>query len=351
MKIVVVGATGNVGSALLRRLRGDPVGDDLHAVARRVPRNPPPPPFDAVSAWTACDVGAPGAQTDLTDAFAGADCVVHLAWAIQPSHDRERLRATNVLGTRAVLEAATRARVPHLVVASSIGAYAPVPQGDDSPRDELWPATGIASSSYSSDKAEVESMLDEAESGPVRIARLRTALVFQRRAGAEIGRLFLGPLFPKRLIGGPLPFLPWPRAVRFQVVHADDAALAYRQAIVRRAVGPFNVAADGVLTGGDVARLLRAAALVELPRPLVRAVLLAAWQARAAVVGPGWLDMACGAPVLDTSRALDELGWRPLRTAEAVVAEAVRGLRDGVGAASPPLRPRARLVRPSPAAG
>jgi UDP-glucose 4-epimerase len=308
MRIVVVGATGNVGTAVLRRLRADAEVDSLVAVARRTPPGRAAPPYDAVTRWVACDVTQRDAGDVLVDAVRGADAVIHLAWAIQPSHDRAYLRAVNVDGTRAVLDAVDRAGVPHLVVASSIGTYASSP--GDEPRDESWPATGIASSSYSTDKADVEALLDDAADSAFGIARLRPALVFQRAAGSEIGRLFLGPLVPKRVVRGPLPVLPWPRGLRLQAVHADDLADAYVRVATSGATGAFNVAGDGVVRAADVARVLRAPAVVEIAPAVVRTALLAAWQARLAVVGPGWLDMALGAPVLDSSRLRDELGWR-----------------------------------------
>ncbi|WP_456844453.1 NAD-dependent epimerase/dehydratase family protein [Cellulomonas sp. P5_C6] len=348
MRVVVIGATGNVGTAVLRRLRSESAVDSLVAVTRRIPQRGPAPPFDAVTRWVSCDVSRPDARDVLVDAVRGAAAVIHLAWAIQPSHDRTYLRSTNVDGTRAVLDAVDRANVPHLIVASSVGTYASTT--DDDPRDESWPATGVESSSYSSDKATVETLLDDASDASFGIARLRPSLVFQRAAGAEIGRLFLGPLVPKRVLGGPIPVLPWPRGLRLQGVHADDLADAYVRVVNARATGAFNVAGDGVLGAADVARVLGARSVVQVDPRLVRAALLAAWQARLAVAGPGWLDMAMGAPVLDSSRLRDELGWRPTHTGAKALAEVVHALARGVGAASPALHPRARLLRATPRA-
>jgi nucleoside-diphosphate-sugar epimerase len=340
MRVVVVGASGNVGTALLRRLVHDETVTSVGAVSRRAPRQTPPAPYDVVRDWAACDVADPAAIDALTSAFTGADAVVHLAWAIQPSHDRRRLHDVNVAGARHVVEAARRAGVPHLVVASSVGAYSPAP--DDVPRDEGWPTDGVRSSSYSVDKASVERVLDEVdESGSdLAIARLRPALVFQRAAGHEISRYFLGPWTPKRALAGRLPVLPWPAGLRLQVVHADDVAAAFREAVVRRVRGPFNLAAPDVLRGQGVADVVARGRVREVSVARARAAVAVGWHARAVPVGPGWLDMALAAPLLDTSRAQRELDWRPAWSGAQTLRDMVAGIAAGAGTASPPMRPR-----------
>src|SRR5687767_3753176 len=139
MRIVVVGASGNVGTALLRRLRRES-GLELVGVARRLPDPSAGAPYDLVR-WHSCDIGEPGAADQLTEVFSGADAVVHLAWQIQPSHDQRVLHRTNVGGSRAVAQAVLRAKVPALVFASSVGTYAPGPK--DHPVSERWPTTGV----------------------------------------------------------------------------------------------------------------------------------------------------------------------------------------------------------------
>src|SRR6266542_2812354 len=215
MRFVVVGASGNVGTALLRRLAREDQVDAVTGVARRVPGPDAGAPYDGVD-WHAVDVGAPDAVSRLTDVFAGAGVVVHLAWQIQPSHDRRAIRRTNVTGTGYVAEAAVRASVPALVVASSVGAYAP------GPKDEK---------------------VDEVELAhpELRVVRVRPALTFQRSAAAEIARYFIGPLAPLQLLRlGRLPVVPYDPRLRVQAVHADDVAEAYTRAALGDLRGPVN---------------------------------------------------------------------------------------------------------------
>ncbi|MGW6229657.1 NAD-dependent epimerase/dehydratase family protein [Cellulosimicrobium cellulans] len=347
MRVVVVGASGNVGTAVLRRLAAEPVVTSLVAVARRVPRadgsSTVRAPHDAAT-WRYADVAAPDADERLDAAFAGADVVVHLAWAIQPSHDRKRLRRVNVEGTRRVVEAAQRAGVAHLVAASSVGAYSPAPYaGDarDTPVNEGWPVEGIPGSSYSEDKAAVESLLDDVDrhSGIV-VSRVRSALVFQRDAASEITRYFLGPIGTRVLRRAPLPTVPLPDGLRLQVVHAEDVAEAYARIVVGRHPGPFNVAHPTVLTPQDVADVVADGSLRTVPYGTARTAVAAAWRARLVPVGEGWLDMAMRVPVLDTSLAGELLRWHPAHGAKDTLAELVDGIRDGAGTSTPPLLPR-----------
>src|SRR5436190_19172441 len=90
MRIVVVGATGNVGTSLLGALADETAVESVLGIARRAPKLQVPK-VD----WAEADI----AQDDLVPLFRGADAVVHLAWAIQPSRDRNALWRVNVEGS------------------------------------------------------------------------------------------------------------------------------------------------------------------------------------------------------------------------------------------------------------
>ncbi|WP_425956109.1 NAD-dependent epimerase/dehydratase family protein [Xylanimonas sp. McL0601] len=342
MRVVVVGATGNAGTALLRALVDDPAVTSVTGIARRLPDRTAAPYRDAH--WVATDVGSDEPDDvvveRLAEVFRGADAVVHLAWLVQPNRDRELLRRTNVEGTRRVAEAAVRAGVPHLVVASSVGAYARA--ADDEPHGEDWPAGGIPTSHYSVDKAATERVLDdlEREHPELAVARVRPALIFQADAGAEVVRLFLGPLVPVRLLQlGRPPLLPLPAGLRLQAVHAADLADAYRRIVAGHARGAFNVAADDVLFARDVAGIVDHGRFLPIPPLLVRAAAALAYRAHAVAADPGWIDMAMSVPVMDTTRVRTELDWRPQHTAAAALDEVLTGMGIGHGARSAPLHP------------
>jgi nucleoside-diphosphate-sugar epimerase len=118
MRVVVTGATGNAGTALLRALAGEDAVDEVVGIARRRPAGPAPK-----TTWATADVS----RDDLVPLLRGADCVVHLAWLIQPSRHEAVTYATNVEGSQRVFDASAAAGVPAIVYASSIGAYSPGP--------------------------------------------------------------------------------------------------------------------------------------------------------------------------------------------------------------------------------
>jgi UDP-glucose 4-epimerase len=339
VRVLLTGASGNVGTALLRRLVAEPEVEEIRGVVRRLP-DTAAAPYDAVD-WHLLDIADPARGPELAAALRGVDACVHLAWQIQPSHDEAAMRRVNVDGSAHVAAATAAAGVPPLVHASSVGAYAPGPK--DPPVDESWPATGIPSSTYSRHKAEVEGLLDEVERTHRRltVARIRPGLVMQGSAGSEIGRYFLGPLLPKGWLGRvPLPLLPLPAPLVGQVVHAADVAEALWAILRQRASGAFNLAGEPPLTERDVARALRAVRYLPVPWEAVRAVAALTWRARLQPVEEGWLDLAREVPVMDTARAKRELGWSPRVPAPEALAELVQGIGHGAGAPSPPLKPR-----------
>jgi UDP-glucose 4-epimerase len=338
MRIVVVGASGNVGTALLRRLADEPGVDHVLGVSRRMPLDEPP---YRDARWITCDIGADTAVGDLTDAFRGADAVVHLAWQIQPSQQPAVLHRTNVVGSRHVFEAVLRAGVPALVVASSVGVYSPGPK--DHFVDESHPRRGIPGSLYSQQKAAVEDLLDRIEEDhpALRVVRLRPGLIFQYEAGGQIARYFLGPLAPVGLLRHRVPVLPLPPSLRVQCLLAGDVADAYARAAIRPdAWGAYNVAADPVLDPRAIAGLLGARA-VPVPTALLTWAAAATWVTRLQPTDPGWIWMATKVPLIDSARARTELDWVPRFDSLTALTDLIAGMAAGAGTQSPALRPRA----------
>lgn len=328
MRVVVFGATGNAGTSFIRAAASDPSIESIVGIARRMPDTRMPK-----TEWAQADIS----RDDLGPLVKGADCVVHLAWLIQPSRDLNTLYATNVEGSRRVFEATAAEGVGSLVYASSVGAYSLGPK--DRFVDESWPTHGVATSFYSRHKAATERMLDslEAERPELRVARLRPGLIFKRGSASGQRRLFAGPFVPRKLVRRALiPFVPDVDRLRFQCVHSHDIGEAYRLAVTSDVRGAFNVAAEPALGPPELAELLGARRLKMRPETLYTLTKVT-YALHLHPTPPGWLDLAFQTPLMDTTRARTVLGWQPRHSAGEALLELLGGIRDGAGIDTPPL--------------
>jgi UDP-glucose 4-epimerase len=334
VRIVITGASGNIGSALVERLAG---GDhDLVGIARR----PPEQGTDLADLveWHSADLAEPASSHALERAVQHADAVVHLAWGFQPSHRLDLLEALGVGGTQRVLDAVATAGVPHLVHMSSVGAYSP--KRSDAPVDEDYPTEGVPRSPYSKHKAAAERLLDRFEqTGPeVRITRLRPGIVGRRSSGSALLRYGVPGLIPAKALEH-IPVLPLDPGIRIPMVHTEDVASAIALALESREPGAFNLAAAPDVTAHEIAAAL-GARLVPVPAGVLRFGVSAGWHARLLQLDPGWVDLAKRVPLLDTGRARAELGWSPTRTGPEVLREVITGMADAAYGDSPVLRNR-----------
>ena len=326
-RIVVTGASGNVGSGVLRALARTVPDAEVVGVCRRPPASGRT--YEGIH-WHAVDLSSPTATAELAPAMRDADVVIHLALAIQPLHDEDYLYRANVLGSQAVFDAMAAAGVTQLVYASSLGIYA---AGATGPVDESWSTAGQSSSTYSRHKVLVEDMLDrfEADHPDTAVSRFRPTVVVQREAASEIQSLYLGPVIPraalKLLRRKALPILPLPTGLSLQFVHSDDVGDAVMRMMTQRARGSFNVAADP-LDSHALAGLVGGRPIGVDPGIFRRAV-VALHRLRVIAVTPGWYDVATKSPLMDTTKAKRELGWTAARSSEQAASELIDGLADG----------------------
>ncbi|HEU4737246.1 MAG TPA: DUF892 family protein [Solirubrobacterales bacterium] len=339
MKVVVTGAAGNVGRSVVEALvEQDEVGEIL-GVARSVPSW-----SSSKTSWSSASL----VSSDLAPVFAGADAVIHLAWATQPSHDREQLERINVLGSRRVFDAVAAAEVPKLIYASSVGAYSPAPK--DRLIGEDWPLGGAEASFHARFKTTIEGHLDEFERATpeTKVVRLRPALTFRGDSAAELCRLLAGPFIPDFLLRNRLlPAIPKLSGLCFQAIHTSDLACAYALATVRDVSGPFNLASNPPLDADDLAASLNTGTF-PLSFSLARRLADLSWRLRLQPTPPDWLDTAMRLPLMSSERANQVLGWEPQVTANEALAELFTGLRGD--RAAPPWRgslvPAAQFSQP-----
>jgi nucleoside-diphosphate-sugar epimerase len=312
--VAVTGPTGDIGRALLRALDSDPAVERVLGMARRE--------FDPASMGLARTEYRQGdvLDRDAVKAFAEeADVLVHLAFIILGG--REETRSVNLEGSRNVFEAARGVR--RLVYTSSVAAYGfhaenPLPLTED------VPTRGTDAHYYSAQKAELEDTLRAALEG----AETET-YVFRPCIVAGGDALALVEAFPRLLRKMPLarPVLPDP-GTPFQLVHTEDVASALAAAV--RGDGPpgvYNLAGDGTITAGDLAR---AFGWLTVPMPKLGVDIAAEAVARAPFMPAqaSWLEAMRVPVVMDNTRAREQLGWEPLYDTRAVLEDTVSSARD-----------------------
>jgi UDP-glucose 4-epimerase len=324
MKVVVTGATGNVGRSVVEALAERDEVSRIVGLAGTAVR---PGWSPEKASW----VNASIVGSDLEQTFRGADVVIHLAYAVQPSHDLQKLKRFNVDGSRRVFEAVAAASVPKLIYASSVGAYSPAPGNQLIGED--WPLS-TETSFLARHKAVNEGTLDEFESiaPSTKVVRLRPAMTFQGDATNELRRLVVGPFIPDFLLRSRLvPAIPRLAGLRFQAVHISDLAHAYALATVRDVRGAFNLASNPPLSTDDLAATLETKTF-PLPFALTRRLADLSWRLRLQPTPPDWLDTAMALPLMSSERASRELGWEPRVTVGEALAALFSGLRGNVPA-------------------
>ncbi|MGX2997658.1 TIGR01777 family oxidoreductase [Streptomyces sp. JNUCC 64] len=256
-RIAVAGASGLIGTALVRSLTAD--GHRVVRLVRRPPRSADEVRWDPARQR----IEAPG----LTD----CDAVVNLAGAgiadhrWTPAYKRE-IRDSRVLGTVTLAEEIASLEVPPRVFVngSAVGFYGDT--GDRAVDEDAPPGHGFLPSLT----VEWEEAAAPAEEAGVRTVFARTGLVVTRHGGAW-QRLF--PLF-KAGLGGRLGngHHYW------SYISLDDEVAALRHLLDTEGLsGPVNLTAPEPLTNREITaamgRVLRRPAVFAAPAPMVRLLL------------------------------------------------------------------------------
>lgn len=313
ISVAVTGPTGEIGVSAVEALERHPAVDQIIGMARR--------PFQpADRGW----VKTKYQQGDITDRaavdalVADADVVIHLAFIIMGS--REESAKVNLEGTRNVFEATVAAERPRrLVYTSSVAAYG-YHSDNPVPISEEVPPRGSPEHYYSEQKATCEAALAEITGGTsLEVFVLRPCIVAGPEAPALAEAMPWNQLpGPVKRIAQALPLLkpPFPDpGTPVQLVHHDDVAEAIVLAATTSArPGAYNIAADGVVSMTDVAKVLGARP-VRVPKAAVAAGsgVIARLPFVPSVLE--WLHVGRTSVVMDTSKAKAQLGWRPKHTA------------------------------------
>ena len=314
LTVAVTGPTGTFGLALMPLLEADDRIERVIGIARR--------PFDPEErGWSKMEYrrGDVRDVDALRTSFKDADVVVHLAFLIVGG-GKETTHAINVEGTLNAFRAAAEGGVQRFVYASSIAAYG---FHSDNPvgMTEEWATRPAGRLFYAQEKGELEHLLEEeALSHPeTALYLLRPPVVLGPDAvGAKVSiPTVLAPLV--RGIGAGLRRMPGLPALvpdlPFQLSHQDDVAEALRLCVVGAGPpGAYNIAADDVVTGVDIARELGLRA-VRVPGRPVAAAARAVSNLPFLPSSAQWIEAISHPAIMDTTKARTRLGWTPRHSA------------------------------------
>lgn len=329
LTVAVTGPTGDLGIAVVAALERSRAVKRVIGMARR--------PFDpADRGWKKTEYRQGDVQDDrsVRELVRDADAVVHLAFAVLSASDATR--ELNVEGSRRVFEQAAKAQVERILYASSVAAYGFHDDNPDWLTEEI-PARGSPAHFYSQQKAEVESVLGQV------LLRHRETVAYAFRPCIVSGpnaqtlveeipyvRLSESMPDPVRSLLGLMPALkpviPDP-GTPFQLVHEDDVASAFLAGVTGKGEpGPYNLAARGTLRMSDLADAM---GWYSVPLPELALDATAGVVSRLPVPAElSWIHTFRKPVLMKTTRAQQQLGWRPKHTAKATLRELVDAYRD-----------------------
>lgn len=296
MKVAITGSSGYLASVLL------PLLDQDNKIEKVIGVDILPPKSDVYKNLKKFEhINASILDYDkLLEIFKKADCVIHMVFNINGMHDKKKLAAINITGSRIVIDAAAEAGIKKIVCTSSIAAYG-AHKDNPVPLTEKSPLRGKGTFFYAEQKQMLEEYLDEFEMKhpQIKVVRLRFCTTTGPKASNETVTLYTAPVF--------VAFPGFQPPV--QLLHEDDAARAFYLAVVRDVAGAFNIGSDWDMTAKEHARL-GGAKIIYLPLWLSRAVAKTLWHLRLIKFDPSWISASLYPVVVDTKRAEKEMGWR-----------------------------------------
>lgn len=324
MPTLVTGASGFVGSAVLRHLIE--AGHEVRALVR--------PGSDRRN--LADLAGVTVVEGDLTDAASlrtavrGCEYLFHVAadyrlWIPEP----EVIYRINVQGTRDLIEAATEAGVKRIVYTSSVATLGLNP--DRTPADEETPVSledmvgHYKRSKYLAER-EVEQLVRE-RGAPVVTVNPSTPVGPRDIKPTPTGRIFAD------MLRGRMPAYV---DTGLNIVHVDDVATGHLLAFERGDIGERYILGGENMTLRELLEAIARAGNVKPPRIHVPhgVVLPVAWVAEQWARLTGTTPLVCLDEIrmarkfmyFSSAKAGDRLGYRPRPAAEAI-ADAVNWFR------------------------
>ncbi len=312
MRILVTGAAGSVGAKLVEQLAQS---DDVDGIVA----------LDCLPV-SASHPKVVAFQQDIREPIAdilreqGVDAVVHLAFLLQPGHNREAAHRVNVGGTAQVLHDCRVVGVQRFVYLSSTTVYGARP-GTEQPYTEESPVRPVRGFQYAEDKVATELMLKAfaADNPGACVTVLRGCTVMAPRCENFITQVFSRMALVR--IAGADP--------QMQFIHLDDLLEALELCLLEPVSGVFNVTGEGTIARSEIARVAGRHP-VALPAPLLAFITQVTWMLRLQSDSPACgLAMARWPWVASNEKLARETGFRPRYTSrEALMNSALAANSD-----------------------
>jgi UDP-glucose 4-epimerase len=333
MKYLITGGSGYIGSRLtdllIQQDENEVVNLDIRAPA--VPRSR--------TRFVHMDIRDRGIAKLIADER--PDALVHLAFVLNPIRDEHTMYDIDVNGTANVLDAATAASVPHLLVASSTTAYGAWPD-NPVPMSEEHPVRGLPAYEYARDKTEIDRLcqLWAAQHPDHTMTIVRPTIVFGPNVDNYIVRYWTN---------SPFIVLPDGKDADWQFVHEDDVVDAISRLLAERRAGIYNLTADGTIKLSEAARIA-GVKVRKMPLRLYRRIAALSWKLRLpnAEAPPGQIEFVLHPWIASNEKLKADLDWTPRYTSRETFEITMRA--KGAGAARPVAAETIAAAAPPPAA-
>jgi UDP-glucose 4-epimerase len=296
MRYVVTGGSGYIGSRLIERLAER---DDTERIVICDVR--PPRGYRPGVEYQQLDVRDRQRAREILESER-PDTLVHLAFVLNPIHDERAMYDIDVNGTLYVLEAASAAGTPQVLVTSSTTAYGAFPD-NPVPLTEEHPVRGVPDFEYARDKTEADRLCQLwSLENPERVMTIvRPCIVFGPNVDNYLVRLWTDQPFQADFGGPDIPT---------QFVHEDDLVDAVSRLLEGRHGGAFNVTGDGIVTGRECAEAIGMKRRRVPFRPY-RALAALLWKLRQSEIPPGALQFVLHPWLASNEKVKQTLGWEP----------------------------------------
>lgn len=305
MRVLITGATGYLGSRAVDQLNKQ--GDvELFGIDLNPPREP-----NHYSVFRVGSVTDADAMERIFEA-ARPDVAVHLAFAVNPLHDRGREEFIDREGTRIFLDECARHNVRRVVVLTSVAAYGAF-SDNDAPLTEESRVRGVYGYAYSWMKAETDRMTQEYMRAhhDTEVVILRPALFVGPNTNNTFFDVLKYPVVPRVREKGRT------RDPRLQFIHEDDMAACLVEAVRRSGIsGAYNVSGDGMERFSELIRMFGKRS-VGVPIWILKPAAKLLWLLRISKVPADQLEFIRYEWVMDTARMKRELYQPTIDTREA----------------------------------